>query len=120
MKLESSKINFIYCGFTSEVRWDNIKCIWFIGWIIDESKETLRDILNEPPYILTGKYIQELQAKFEDYIDNYLRKKERKINNQTMYYMLEDECNSGSIGTNIFVVFLIFLLIYTILYITKN
>jgi hypothetical protein len=61
MKLEykkeeelSSKLILTYRDFTSEVRWDNIKCIWFIGWIIDESKETLRDILNEPPYILSG------------------------------------------------------------------
>lgn len=64
-----SEITFNYRSYTSRVCWDNVKCIWFIGWIYDKDNF---NIFKGEPYILTGKYIQELQAKFEEYIDNYL------------------------------------------------
>ena len=68
-----SIITFTYKGFTSKVDWGSVKRIWYIAWIY--KKEGYFNILKGEPYILTGKYIQELQAKFEDYIDNYLKNK---------------------------------------------
>lgn len=67
---ESSAITFTYLYFTSNVSWDKNTCVWLIKHIYDKADT---DILKGS--ILTGKYIQELQGRFEDYIDKYLKKK---------------------------------------------
>ena len=69
---ESSAITFTYSSFTSKVTWDINTHVWLIKHIYDKAD---KDILRGS--ILTGKYIQELQSRFEDYIDKYLREKNK-------------------------------------------
>lgn len=69
---ESSAITFTYLYFTSKVSWDSNTCVWLIKHIYDKAD---KDILQGS--ILTGKYIQELQGRFEDYIDKYLKERNK-------------------------------------------
>jgi hypothetical protein len=72
-KKESSVLTLTYSYFTSTVEWDNNTGNWFIKHIYNKD---YADIINGKN--ITGKYIQELQARFEDYIGQYLKKKNGK------------------------------------------
>ena len=69
-----SEISFGYKSFTARVGWDSVLGSWYTTWIHGKN---YFNILTKEPYTLTGRYIQELQAKFEDYIDNYLKERNK-------------------------------------------
>lgn len=69
-KKKASVLTLAYHYFTSKVYWASSRDWWYVDHIFDKAD---KDILKGDA--ITGKYIQELQAKFEDYIDKYLKER---------------------------------------------
>lgn len=69
-KKESSILTLTYYYFTSKVYWDDSNNWWYICHIFNKAD---KDILIADAII--EEDIRELQTKFEEYIDKYLKKR---------------------------------------------